>query len=152
MYLCLATNILLQVPLFFLLSGFCLALRYGSEAPAGARVRAWRCRFYVSRLLRLGPLYYTANLLGWVGLPPQYSFDAFQIIQVFNAQHGCGSVVCQVVSMTNCWNPSRSAPLPPAFPSWTVSTLAGFYIFFPAILDRSLSSPSLFWLTQTLAD
>jgi peptidoglycan/LPS O-acetylase OafA/YrhL len=56
----------LQVPVFFLLSGFCLALRYGPHGPPALRTFLWR------RLARLGPLYYAANL--FTGLVSSSSF------------------------------------------------------------------------------
>ena len=60
----------LQIPLFFLLSGFSLALCYGNtpqyqggcSVPCRPSDIKWHIKFYQSRLARLGPLYYISNM------------------------------------------------------------------------------------------
>ena len=96
-------NGFLQVHLFFLMSGYGLAVRYGSKEVT--EVREWSAsrytktdylfflwifnillclRFYITRLARIIPLYYLANLLAWPCLPPQYftGFNTYKIVQV----------------------------------------------------------------------
>ena len=56
----------LQVSTFFLLSGFCLTLKYGSSEVTTER--SWRSvKFLQTRLSRFLPLYYVANVIGYFG-------------------------------------------------------------------------------------
>jgi len=108
----------LQLSLFYLLSGFSLALGYGSVHKSQDTQGSW-AMFYRKRFLRLAPVYYFSNLLGYVAGPGPYT--------VYRTM---ATITC-----TTMWY-SWELVSPYASPSWTISTLAAFYLAFPLILPR----------------
>lgn len=123
------------IPVFFLLAGYSLAIVYGKQRP-GFDVK----HYYRNRFARIAPVYYVAMLIalplavggrGWVS-PSDMGW----------------------VFATNLFAVQMWAGLPPLSfvgPSWTISTLAFFYLVFPWLLrwhqdqtDRSLNR----WITM----
>ena len=147
----------LEIPLFFLLSGFTLSLAYGrtswtnfsnplaniyckskSAEEAGSKQENIfdSAKFYQNRYARIGPLYYLANLLE---IPLLYSSDALELnLRMFVR-------IILTLTMTNCWLDLDSNLHPFAVTSWTVTTLTFFYLVFPAILPgvQSLTNNQL---------
>lgn len=105
----------LQIPTFFLLSGFCLTLGYGSQYKS---LRP--SDFYLTRVSRLYPIYLTANLLGLVAWQPAPVTALRWLL---------------TLTMTNMWYPDPNLNPTFAYPAWTITTLSAFYLAFPAILS-----------------
>lgn len=138
------------MPLFFLLSGYSLAIGYG-KTKYRSRVedddkerRKYRSKFdfrsfYQNRFARIAPIYYVAML---IGLP----LAIFGHSWVPPAEIGW-------IFIANLFAVQMWASLPPpsfAGPAWTVSTLVFFYLVFPWLLkwhqkqtDQSLNR----WIT-----
>jgi peptidoglycan/LPS O-acetylase OafA/YrhL len=106
------------MPVFFLLSGYSLAIVYGKQLS-----RFDVKRYYRNRFARIAPVYYVAML---IALP----------LAVFD--HGWVSPSdIDWVFATNIFAVQMWASLPPLSfvgPAWTISTLAFFYLVFPWLL------------------
>ena len=148
----------LEMPLFFLLSGFTLSLAYGKTTWTNfSNPLASSCcksggdndadvtketvfnsrKFYQNRFARIGPLYYLANILQ---IPLLYSWDELKLNLVMMMK------ILLTLTMTNCWIEIDGDKLHPfAGVSWTVTTLTFFYLVFPVILPglQSLTSKQL---------
>ncbi len=114
------------MPIFFLLSGFCLTLRYGSEkftSKTRGHFNYWT--FLGARLARIMPVYlicyFAALPLYFLGFSSHDPFTALSII-------GAILPLFLVQSWVLVFN------LGPNGPDWTVSTLFFFYLVFPMML------------------
>ncbi len=123
-------NLQVQMQLFYLLSGYCLTLKYGSMPNLS------KTQFYWARMARILPINYVCHLaaipsifLGYNHFPPQ---------DLSNILGGIASLLC-IQSWIIIFG---FGPNPP---SWTISTLFFFYWTFPWILawGQTISSPKL---------
>jgi peptidoglycan/LPS O-acetylase OafA/YrhL len=109
----------LAVDLFFVLSGFLMARRYGGSFPGGARVYAW---FLARRLQRIYPMYAVAIAatfgLYWAGALPL-------------PRHGGGSAAKFVMDMAMLQCLGGGPNLLPV--SWSLSTEWIAYLTFPLL-------------------
>ncbi|MGD8709633.1 MAG: acyltransferase [Ectothiorhodospiraceae bacterium] len=122
------------MPAFFLLAGYSLAIVYGKQRH-GFNVK----HYYRNRFARIAPVYYVTMLMA---LP----------LAAFGHGWASPSDIGRVFA-TNLFAVQMWTSLPPLSfvgSSWTISTLAFFYLVFPALLrwhqnqtDRSLSR----WIT-----
>ena len=141
------------MPLFFLLSGYSLAITYGKTEYKSRSLdddkerRKQRSKFdfrsfYQNRFARIAPIYYVATL---IALP----------LSIFG--HGwtppaeIGWAVATNVLAVQMWDGWLEPLL--VGPGWTISTLAFFYLIFPWLLkrhqgrtDRSLNR----WITALM--
>ena len=131
------------MPPFFVLSGFSLAVGYGSkplapgsaccgEAADGDRALDWRA-FYRNRAARILPTHYLMNA---ASVP--LSFLGYGLVSK-NALVSAG--VLTAVCATTWFGPNFGSF---CAPSWTISTLCGFYLVFPWVaprLQRAAGSP-----------
>ncbi len=122
------------MPLFYLLSGYSLAIGYGGRAGYNEEEQRKQVArfditgFYKNRFARIAPVYYVVTLAalplvifghGWV--PPNELWQ----------------VLASNLAAVQMW-----LPLPAIFgknidgPGWTISTLAFFYLIFPLLLKR----------------
>ena len=127
------------MPIFFLLSGYSLAIGYGKANDSSRRTdnnperpsagsRFDFKRFYQNRFARIAPVYYVGTLIalplvifghGWVS-PSEW-----------------GAVLASNLLAVQMW-----VPHPAIYgksidgPGWTISTLAFFYLVFPWLLRR----------------
>ena len=132
----------LQMPLFFLLSGFSLALAYGKtewnvkcccccgqnqeEEKELPSFKSWD--FYRNRFARIGPLYYLTSLLA-------YPLWLLGKNEMFDSHVEMITRIIATVTCTGSWFfPAETWPANPV--SWTVNTLFFFYLVFPCILPR----------------
>ena len=136
------------MPIFFLLSGFCLSLRYGRNKNKTLFHRKKCCipcattqgdelikqnkagtfdlkEFWHGRAIRILPVYYATFVFAFILVPLGYGPDEGlryyadrKIWGSFNALYGVQSWV-----MTDGFGPVS--------PSWTISTIFFFYILFP---------------------
>ena len=134
------------MPLFYMLSGFALAVVYGCrpiKASMGLCTKAsspvimgqhtvanedcerfdWK-GYYFNRFIRVMPLYYLCNL---IALP------------IFILSHTSKLVLIRQALATFIFPPAVSLTACNALdgPAWTVSTLIFFYIFFPWCVSRA---------------
>jgi len=128
-----------QMPLFFLLSGFSLALGYGGKQwsiklpwqrlDAEGEVRFDYARYYRNRFARVAPIYYLSQIV----FIPAYVYGQHESIH-----HGDWTLyktIAFTLTCTNTWfHPIADFPFMPA--AWTVNTLFFFYLTFPFILPR----------------
>ena len=119
-----------HVSLFFLLSGFCLTLRYGRKScipcPQQKNAKVFDFQeFWHGRVIKILPVYYATFAFALILVPLGYgpvdslkdhvdmniwgSFAALYGVQSWILAYGFG----------------------PVAPSWTISTLFFFYILFP---------------------
>ena len=123
------------MPPFFVLSGFSLAVGYGSkplapgsaccgEAADGDRALDWRA-FYRNRAARILPTHYLMNA---ASVP--LSFLGYGLVSK-NALVSAG--VLTAVCATTWFGPNFGSF---CAPSWTISTLCGFYLVFPWVAPR----------------
>jgi peptidoglycan/LPS O-acetylase OafA/YrhL len=109
----------LGVSLFFLLSGFILAVVYHS------RLKTWTdCRrFFIARLARVYPVYLLALLL------------IYLLTYAHEPSEFCWSQGIQVLFLVQAWHPVNHAIAGYWNPvAWTLSVEAFFYVCFPPIL------------------
>ena len=140
------------MPLFFLLSGFSLALAYGKtewevncccrrkheEGPGIPSFRSWD--FYRNRFARIGPLYYMTSFLAypiWL-LGKNEFFDSDDL----------GKMIVRIVATITCTGswlfPAETWPA--NLVSWTFNTLFFFYLVFPFILPKYRKCPTNLYL------
>lgn len=104
------------VGLFFVLSGFLLALPFWSEAMDGPRVD--RRRYFTRRALRILPLYYTAVLIG-TALSAQQPADLAQALPYLVFLNSVGNWSTPLWPYSNVW--------------WSLATEAQFYVLLPLL-------------------
>merc|ERR1711892_1174984 len=128
-----------MMPVFFLLSGFCLVLSSGKTIWDGCTVLFAKREgklmdsriFYLKRFARIVPLYYLVNLGCYLTL----------------SMKGLGTIITTpsillTLTMTNSWtmtsllDPSTMAPFPFDQQAWFVTTLIPFYAVFPLLLPQ----------------
>ncbi len=122
------------VSLFFVLSGFVLALNY--PALAG---RAQLRRFYVARFARIYPMVVLALLIS----APTVAFawnSPDHLLQWYSIDSGAGpkvaaSLVAQLTMIT-AWFPVAAINQPWNGPAWSVSCEVFFYALFPLMIAR----------------
>jgi len=123
-----------QMPFFFLLSGFSLAVIYGDqEFDFKTNWKALK-RFYRNRLARCLPLFYLCNA---VGIPLAYFGHGPHKTEYVQA-------LANSVFATSTWLHGEG----PDFngPGWTVSTLMAFYWLFPllnTLTKRAATTPTI---------
>ena len=123
-----------EMTLFYLLSGYSLALAYGArrnEEGSFVRQTVW---FYWNRFVRTAPSFYLSNIA------------AFLIS--FNTRTLLLRKVKFITTLTisNSWFKPYTEPyIPFNGPSWTISTMTMMYLVFPVLLPllRKLSDASL---------
>ncbi len=111
----------LWVDLFFVLSGFVMALSYGAmfaEMPLGRAMK----RFLVARIARIYPLYAVVTvataLALWLGVVEDHHFSRL------------GPVLAVNLGMVQAWGVTFSI----VGPAWSISTEWGAYLLFPGLL------------------
>ena len=127
------------MPLYFLLSGFSLALAYGrkdwSNKLPWEKLENGERRFeygpYLqNRFARIGPLYYLTQIL----FIPAYILLGGHDAQ-FYSPVTLGSTILATLTCTNTWfYPLSRRPF--MDPAWTINTLFFFYLVFPFLLPR----------------
>jgi peptidoglycan/LPS O-acetylase OafA/YrhL len=133
----------LAVDVFFVLSGFVMALNYGRMFRNGPTVNG-TVTFLLRRVARLYPLYIT-----FLALRVGYSFAAYGSVQVpgfwfaMNLEHPVKDLIANAL-MIQSWGIARAI----TNPTWSISTEWGAYFIFPLIL-----APILFrrWAMAILA-
>ncbi len=130
------------MPLFFVLSGFCLTLGYGKKNYSGCTISCVPCKlksgsecceadsnldrfnfisFYLGRFTRILPVYYFCLIFSAILIPFGHTnFTAFWY-------NGYGSLVA--VFLVQTW--VLVFGVGPNEPAWTVSTLFFFYLVYP---------------------
>ena len=123
----------IEIPLFYLLSGYSLTLGYGrsncSSVTSGSASSINYFKYLRNRFARIAPLYY----FSFIFFIPAYIHINYwnpNPILVFSLTATC----------TNSWLFPKvlemSPPFPPNIPAWTISTLFFFYLIFPGALKR----------------
>lgn len=114
------------MPFFYLLSGFVMAIAYGSERVAipgdlsGQHGRVFDIRkFWRNRFARLAPVYYVTNW--WYLANP----TTWYMIQPWSG-------ILSLFGMSSWFG----FGFPPNGVTWTISTMMFFYVIFPYILPR----------------
>ena len=112
----------LEMPLFYLISGFTLTIVYRKSVQQGNL----DCRkFYQNRFARTAPSFYLANLLTILMYDP-----------LFGINHSSFFIRCVfTLTITNSWftflNSNDFSITPFHGPSWTISTLSMMYLLYP---------------------
>ena len=140
------------MPLFFVLSGFCMTLAYGKKNYAGSTLCSdgWKiaknsqnCQghsteeafdsigFYLARFARILPVYYICFLVGAILIPFGHTNIAAPSNVWFN---GGGSILSIFLAQT--W--VLIFGFGPNEPSWTVSTLFFFYLVYPRYVKNEI--------------
>ena len=136
------------MPLFFLLSGFCLVLGYGKKEFKSYSVCFPPCQcdsesscqiqndtnqesfnsgiFFKNRIIRVFPIYYICLLLGAILIPLGHSHAA-----PYDIGQSIGGTVASLLFLQTYILVFGFGPNPPA---WTIATLWQFYLHFPALL------------------
>jgi len=153
------------MPLFFLLSGFSLARSYGHRISAPeAKYQPnkfklfssefWPFRqtskefsllfFFQARLARVLPLYLLSNLLCLPLINWGFVADGNPLLAEGRLRLVLN--LMSTLSLSNTWFLLLLGP-PPSITSWTISTLAFFYLLFPNILywAKTLSPSDRAW-------
>jgi len=117
----------LAVDLFFILSGFVMALTYSHFFQNGFEGAAYK-RFILLRIARIYPIYFIATLLTiilFILFPSNNDFH-----HPITAFH-----VTLNMTMTQAWGFSRSYLIP----AWSISTEFAAYLIFPFLVHHLLS-------------
>lgn len=124
------TNLLLHgylaVDLFFVLSGFVMALSYRHMFAAGFSGPAYRT-FLGRRLARVYPLYLAATLVA-------FGLVAARLLP-FRFQGSLGGLLLENVLLVQTWGLNASL----IFPGWSISAEWAAYLLFPLLLLPALS-------------
>ena len=140
-----------QMPLFFLLSGFCLALAYGKKNYKKSTMCCGPCStttgcdcpqcsvseetifdswgFYYARMVRILPVYYAIYLFALPLFPFGYGDQQIPKLMSFLGLEGVMWGSLSALYGVQMWIPILG--FGPVGPSWTVSTLFFFYLVFP---------------------
>jgi peptidoglycan/LPS O-acetylase OafA/YrhL len=125
-----------QMPIFFLLAGYSIAVVYGSKPLAGPCGRggapgepepAWKvsaCAFWQNRCARIAPMYYLGQVLGVPLFFLGYGTVAPTLLNVIQT-------TLVTIFFVSSWGEVVTTYDGPA---WTVSTLAFFWVVFPYLL------------------
>ena len=128
----------LEMPLFFLLSGFSLALGYGSkqwssklpcQRRQGEDIQFTYGSYFRNRFARIAPIYYLSQLM----FIPAFMFTQHPAFH--HGQETLYSTVLFTVTCTNTWFYPFSN-LPFVLSSWTINTFFFFYLIFPIVLPK----------------
>eukprot|EP00439_Symbiodinium_sp_Y106_P069380 s810_g11.t3 len=146
---------------FYLLSGFVMTLGYAKDLVAGgesSRIADFnKRRFWRNRFARLFPMYVLTNALFFM---MQRIFIKEHSLSFLSSPYWDFNLVLTALGLNmwvfpiTVWLPSGSQiELPSNFVTWTVQTMAVFYIVFPSMLSwlqnvqrRRLMVHLLFWL------
>ena len=114
------------MPLFFLLSGFCCTLGYGhkrSKSNSEENVPFNTLDYYFGRMTRILPVYYFCYFFALPLVPLGHTF--FGPTDIFHSLVGSILALFLIQSWLLVFG------FGPVGPSWTLSTLFFFYLFFP---------------------
>lgn len=152
---------------FYLLSGFVMTLGYAKDLVAGdgnTNLRDFnKRRFWRNRFARLFPMYMLTNILFFAVL--HYGFKGKPMVGMLSSTNFDFNLILTFLGLNmwiypiDAWLPFdrdccyHSVALPANFVTWTVQTMAVFYIVFPymlpwlkAVKKRRLMIHLLFWL------
>jgi len=118
-----------EMPLFYLLSGYCLALNYCKTADDNTAIN--QRAFFIKRFGRLAPMYYLVNALLFMSLASKSSQEVL-------IGKDLSLWTLMTFSCTNTWFSwlwIENEYLPFSEFSWTVNTLFFFYLTFPTLLN-----------------
>mmetsp|Transcript_60747 Transcript_60747/g.111332 ORF Transcript_60747/g.111332 Transcript_60747/m.111332 type:complete len:446 (+) Transcript_60747:56-1393(+) len=104
------------IPVFYVISGFALELRYGKSFASGSIKFNTFVRYIVRRFAKLYPAFFVLNVLSIPNFARHSEINLFMIPSFL---------------LISQWVPSRRQFLPPLFASWTNSVLFFLYITFP---------------------
>lgn len=125
------------VSFFYLLSGFILTYNYAEPDGAGATLRGTPKRFLLRRVSRIYPLY----LFAWLLTAPFVLAHRLSAAEPWTVRAGKLAVAAATsLGLVQAWLPGANAWWNP--PSWSISVEAFFYLAFPVLLPRLLSSPA----------
>jgi peptidoglycan/LPS O-acetylase OafA/YrhL len=128
----------LGVDLFFVLSGFVMALNYGHLFETGFSFLAYRT-FLGRRIARIYPLYVAGTLVGFV-------LTQAALIEPLRSGSTSGNLVANLL-MVQSWGVGQSYD-PPA---WSISTEWAAYLLFPLLVVPAVLRGSLAALTMLCA-
>ena len=123
-----------QMPLFYLLSGYSLTLAYGDKTVTEASVVRQTLCFYRNRFVRTAPSFYLSNVAAFL-ISFNYRTVIFRKVKLI-----------ATLTLTNSWfKPATELYSPYNGPSWTISTLTMMYLAYPLLLPilRKLSDATL---------
>ena len=110
------------VQIFFVISGYTIAVTYGSSLSFKA--------FLIRRLYRILPLYYVVMLLGFVGLWTGI-FPRGYWMETYNVEPDFYNLVMHILVLTT-WDPRITASI--FSPEWTIPIEVFWYACLPVIL------------------
>lgn len=128
----------LGVDFFFILSGFVLALRYREDAIAGIFDKR---KFLVFRMARIAPAYYLSLLLGVASLVRGFSLSEY----LAPAENRFAFILSNL-TFTQSLLPVNALIEHWNVPAWSLSVEFFFYLTFPFLSLRLLTSPKAFHL------
>jgi len=114
---------MMEVPVFYLLSGFSLALAYGNK-------KLDLLSFYYKRLVRVLPLYWLVNFFS--ALPIQNGSPA---TWPYADARFWMTLTCTNTWMCPLFFQNCGAVSPYSLPSWFITTIIFFYLVFPFIIS-----------------
>jgi peptidoglycan/LPS O-acetylase OafA/YrhL len=121
----------LWVDLFFVLSGFVLALNYGRGFADGCRVNAW-CDFLLHRIARIFPLYFVCTVAGVAIVTFRDNALATELFKPTN-QHLLTPGVANFL-MVQSWGVGKSID----GTAWSLSAEWAAYLAFPILVGLAL--------------
>ena len=138
------------MPLFFLLSGFCLTLAYGKKKYIKSTVCCGPCStttgcncpqcssseeevfdswgFYYARMARILPVYYAIYLLALPSIPLGHELGFQKMVRIIGLEGVMWGSLSALYGV-HMWIVILG--FGPVGPSWTLSTLFFFYLVFP---------------------
>ena len=127
----------LSVDVFFVLSGFVMAMSYGRMFSAGTTLRGYAA-FLMRRLARVYPLYiFVLSIAALVN---------FYVLHHHLRPNGLGRLFVLNGLMLQGWGLGYSI----VGPSWSVSTELAAYLLFPVLLTLVVRSGVPIWLPATI--
>jgi len=144
----------IQMPQFYLLSGYCLTLSYGrthSQETIPSQPSLFQTlHFYQNRFARIGPIYYLANFLSYLlgDTPTHLLLLINNVLKPVDLGGNFWFRAILTLTATNSWtflSLGHPSLMPFNTQSWTVTTLSFFYLVFPFLLPslQSLSTSRL---------